>query len=491
MAVLAKAGICYAAPADAINGYWDSGTVAFTLVAGRFAGSRAMQHSTASSIYLVKSSGQNDAVHHLVFATMMTGAPSASTNVTQYISLCDGATAQCTVGVRQDGALAFTQAGLGGAGLAVYTGAITTANVWYAFECEIVIHPTAGSFTVRKNGNTTADFTATSLNTRQTANSYANRINVAQGLAPTTGNNVMDDLFWQSSAATGTWLGDLRCYTRMPVSDQSVQFSRTPTTQTQVVTTAGASSAIGANLAFAPGFTASFSGPVVGGTVAIAANVTGHIKFALYDATKTLMATSVELVNPTSGSVPFTFPTPPVLVKGQTYYLASDQDVSVTYNYQNFLGGIANSTVTYSGFPPGNISAWSTSGSVNVPGMSLTYQPYNANLVGEAQQDATTSYVYDSTPGDQDFYGIAAIASTPVSTIAVTTRGYMQKSDAGTRTAAVQLKSGSTTVASPTLTLTTSGWQWAWRTDVTDPATSAAWTATAVNNAQIGPKTVA
>jgi hypothetical protein len=114
----------------------------------------------------------------------------------------------------------------------------------------------------------------------------------------------------------------------------------------------------------------------------------------------------------------------------------------------------------------------------------------NNCLVNEPQQDAATSYVYDSTPGDQDFYGIGAIASTPVSTIAVTTRALMQKSDAGSRTAAVQLKSGATTVASPTLTLTTSGWQWAWRTDVIDPATGAAWTAAAVNNAQVGPRTV-
>ena len=114
----------------------------------------------------------------------------------------------------------------------------------------------------------------------------------------------------------------------------------------------------------------------------------------------------------------------------------------------------------------------------------------NFSVVADAQQDATTSYVYDSTVNDADFYGIAAIASTPVATIMTTTRGYMQKSDAGTRTAAVQLKSGSTTVATPTLTLSTSGWQWAWRNDLVDPNTSAAWTPTGVNNVTIGPKVI-
>jgi hypothetical protein len=121
---------------------------------------------------------------------------------------------------------------------------------------------------------------------------------------------------------------------------------------------------------------------------------------------------------------------------------------------------------------------------------TYTATPANWQAVSEAQQDAATSYVYDSTPGDADFYGIASIASTPVATIAVTTRALMQKSDAGSRTAAVQLKSGATTVASPTLTLSSSGWLWAWRTDTTDPATGTAWTAAAVNNAQVGPRTV-
>lgn len=30
-------------------------------------------------------------------------------------------------------------------------------------------------------------------------------------------------------------------------------------------------------------------------------------------------------------------------------------------------------------------------------------------------------------------------------------------------------------------------WGWLWRTDLVDPATGAAWTATGVNNATIGP----
>ena len=115
----------------------------------------------------------------------------------------------------------------------------------------------------------------------------------------------------------------------------------------------------------------------------------------------------------------------------------------------------------------------------------------NFSCVDEPQQNTTTDYVFSSTPGHADFYGIAAIASTPLTTFAVTTRAYGIKSDAGTRTMAVQLKSGGTTVASSTVVLTPSNWQWAWRHDTLDPATGAAWTAAAVNTAQVGPTCIA
>jgi hypothetical protein len=110
----------------------------------------------------------------------------------------------------------------------------------------------------------------------------------------------------------------------------------------------------------------------------------------------------------------------------------------------------------------------------------------NASAVNETLQDGTTSYVYSSNPTDADFYTVAPLAGTPAATIAVVTRGFLQKSDAGTRGAAVQLKSGATTVQStPTLLGTNFGWLY--RTDVTDPATGLPWTSAAVNNIQCGP----
>jgi len=332
----------YAAPADALNGYWDSGTVGFSLVAGRFAGSQAASNS-GTTAWLTKASGSNDAVHHIVCAFRQTVAISGST-LGLYLLLVDGTTNQCCIVFRSDGAIVLTSGGPGGTVLATYTGAVTANNTWYAFEFEVVVNNTTGSFAVRKNGNSVNDFTLGSLNTRGgTANNYANKLTLGQNL--TVSNQQIDDLFWRSDSAVA-WMGDIRCITRMPASDASVQFSRS----------------------------------------------TGATNFSCVD---------------------------------------------------------------------------------------------------EAQQNALTDYVFSATPGQADFYTIGSIASTPSSVVAVTTRALMQKSDAGTRTAAVQLKSGGTTVASSTLTLSSSGWLWAWRTDTTDPATSAAWTAAGVNNAQIGPVCIA
>lgn len=335
---------CYAAVADAYAGYWDGGTIgSMTLVAGRFAGSIAIQFGSIQTNMLVKSSGVNDAVHHIVCAYRQTAVLSGSGSAT-YFQLLDGTTGQCCVVFRSDGAILLTSATPAGTTLATYSGAVTAQNTWFAFEFEVIISNTVGRFRARKNGNTVDDFdSGATLNTRPGANTYANKLQIGQNA--TLSFTQLDDILWRSDASSVAWMGDIRCYTRMPASDASVQFTRS----------------------------------------------TGATNFSCVD---------------------------------------------------------------------------------------------------EAQQNAATDYVFDSTPGHADFYGIASIASTPASTIAVTTRGFMEKSDAGARTGNVQLKSGASTVASSTVSLSTS-WGWVWRTDLTDPATGSAWTAAAVNGVTIGPSVVA
>src|SRR4029077_4262596 len=87
----------YAASADAINGYWDSSTNtgAFTILAGRFAGSRAFQTALTNGS-LTKSSGVNDAVHHLVVSFQQQATITGS-SLGAYFEFFDGTTAQCSV----------------------------------------------------------------------------------------------------------------------------------------------------------------------------------------------------------------------------------------------------------------------------------------------------------------------------------------------------------------------------------------------------------
>jgi hypothetical protein len=306
-------------------------------------------------------------------------------------------------------------------------------------------------------------------------------------------NQLFDDLFWRSDASSVAWLGDIRCYTRMPASDASVQFSRTPTgaqpPQTLAAQTTTASVTAG-TARYTP-FLPVYDGTVGTVTVSLGTGYTGNLKCAIFASSGTaptsVLGSANVVVNPATGSNTITFSTPVSVTKGAQFWLGFNSDTSSgTWNVSS-SGGLT-STTAYASFP--SASPTTSAGGMVVSTLTLTVIA-NAAVVNEAQQDTTTSYVYDSTAGHADFYGIGTIASTPATTIAVTTRAYMQKSDAGSRTAAVQLKSGATTVASPTLTLTTSGWQWAWRTDTIDPNTSAAWTAAAVNNVTIGPTVIA
>lgn len=488
----------YTAATDPINGYWDISSPASTLAAfsnsnpGRFTGSRALAFSSASNTpQLLKTSGSNDAVHHIVCAFNQTQALSGTNNGV-FFTLRDGATAQCTIVFRSDGAILLTSGVVNsGTTLATYTGAVTSANTWFAFEFEVIINNTTGSFTVRKNGNSTADFTATGLNTRGgTANNYANVLGVGQ--SSTSG--LTDDLFWRSDASTVAWMGDLRCITRMPASDASVQFSRAPTSATQTPTTFNQFTTPTAILSIYAPITAVYDGTVSSLTLSLNNALTGNMKCSVFNGTAvgptTVIASATTITNPVAGNNTFNFSAPFAVTKGTLYWVGWQPDATVT----NLINGAAAGTgktasTTYAAFPVASPSGVSTSAAPIFSWMIATSS--NATVVSEAQQDATTSYVYDSTPGHADLYGIATIGSTPTQVLAVTTRGLMIKSDAGTRTAAVQIKSGATIVASPTLTLTTSGWQWAWRTDVLDPNTSAAWTAAAVDAVNIGPKTVA
>lgn len=487
----------YAQCADAVPGYWDSTSQNLSgyssLVSGRFSGSRAWSWNSPTT--LIKTSGVNDTVHHFVVAVYASFALAAvgSGSAAFYCELWDGATAQCYVMFRTDGALLlYSGQYSGGTLLATYQNAITAANTWFAFEIEVVVNNTTGSITVRKNGNPNNDFTLGSLNTRSSTNNYANKLQLGSAVS---NNFYTDDFLWRSDAASVAWIGDVRCFTRHPSLDVSTQFSRTPTAAYNVLlwNPIGVGQSFAANLAFYMQFTTNNTS-LLTGVIFTGNGGTGHIKAALYSdvggAVGTLLATSDELTNPGS-PITINFSTPYRIVTGQTYWIAMNND-SGTINFNVISSPVTVITMSssYASWPPSSPPSGGSVGG-NVPGVSiaLTLQS-NAGAVAEAQQDAATTYVYSSTNGQADFYSIGTIPIAPATIVGVVTRGLFQKSDAGTRNATVQLKSGSTTVQGPNTALNTV-WGWIYRNDLVDPSTGVAWTASGVNNVTIGPSVTA
>ena len=313
---------CYATTADMASGYWTSaGSMSGTsFVAGRFAGSQALQFA-ASGNFLQKTGGANDAVHHIICAFRQTVAISGTT-IGTYFTLVDGAANQCSVVFRSDGAILLVGgAANSGTTLATYTGAFPVINTWYAFEIEVFISATAGYMNVRKNGNTSNDFaSATNLNTRVgTSNAYANGLTFGMNIVVNA--QQIDDLLWRSDASSVSFAGDLRCFTRMPASDAAVQFSRTPATLPQVLAAGAASSqAITAGTARYTPFTAAYDGTIGSLTVGFVSGYTGNLKcsiFASFGAVPTTVLGSANvLTNPATGVNTLTFATPVAVVKG-------------------------------------------------------------------------------------------------------------------------------------------------------------------------------
>ena len=477
---------CYAAPGDAVLGYWDSGTAAFALSVGRISG-QSIQRVTASSTYLVKSSGVNDAVHHINVAFYQNAALSGVLLGLAF-NLVDGVTTQCSIVFRSDGAMLLTSGGTTGTVLDTYAGAVSVQSAWVSFEIEVVVNGTTGSWAVRKNGNTVNDRALGGLNTRTSANNYANKLQIGASTG-TIANQFFDDVLWRSDAASVPWVGDIRAYTRMPSADASVQFARAPATITQPANAGGSSAINSIGTARYASFVPTNSGTIGTVTLPFAIAFTGNMKCSFFASSGSGPTSVLGSATPVALSsallATFTFSTPVSVVKGTQYWIGFAPDAtSGQMTATGAATGLA-STTTYANFP---LVSPTTANDRAPTASSVISTTVNADFVSEAQQDGTSTYVYDAVAGHADFYNVAPLTPAPASVVAVTTRGFVVKGDAGTRSGAVQLRSGGTTVAAPTVALSTS-FGWSWRTDTTNPA-GGAWTAAAVDAAQIGPLVV-
>ena len=489
----------YASASDttALGQYWDTYPLVgyYNLTAGRYTGSQAITgvFGGAQATLLSKASGSNDAVHHVVIAAMQPGALSG-TSYYGTITLWDGTTAQCTIGFRSDGAIVLVSGiSTSGTVLATYTGAITASNTWFAFEFEIVVNAATGSFTVRKNGNPSNDFTLGSLNTAPSGNAYATKISLGQG-AGGGGGTQFDDFLWRSDPAAVPWVGDVRCYVRRPGSDASVQFTPSSVGNLPLQPwTSNGTGTPGANNAGYMPFVAPCTGVITSVQMTLPVGATSNWKAAIYAASatpqpSTVLGTATPVSNPPAGTMTFNFPTPVPVTQGTLYYLAGVTDTaSGTLLTNSQVAGGFTGGATFATFPVTNPTSLSASTNFTIFSM-VNITPSNganAPMVADIHQTGAATYVGSSTPGQSDLYGLGPPPALPASVVAVVTRVLARKSDAGTRAIKVQIKSGPTLSQGPSIAIPTN-LAYLTRTDLVDPNTGSAWTPSAVNNLLVG-----
>lgn len=121
--------------------------------------------------------------------------------------------------------------------------------------------------------------------------------------------------------------------------------------------------------------------------------------------------------------------------------------------------------------------------------MALTGAATNWQAVSEAVEDGDTSYVSTGTLNQIDTYAIADLSNTPLSVAGVQITILNRKDDAGSRGAAVVLRSGGVDYSGPSFGVADSylASSAVWEVD---PNTSAAWTGTSVNALEAGVKLV-
>ncbi len=471
----------YGSQTDSTLGWWDSGAGP-TLSTGRFTGSNAATNAvnSATTPCLAKSSGSNDATHHVNVSFIQTTALSGTNNMA-WITLYDGTNAQCSIVFRSDGAILLVSGASSGATLGtIYTGAFV-ANAWANFEFEITINNTTGAWHVRKDGVGSDSHVDTSLNTRAgSTNNYANKI--AFGFTTSSPVQKLDDFVWDYNSTT--WRGDGRMLQLMPVSNTgTVQF----TAGTIPAITLGAATGTlsrAVNVAAYTPFTPPYDCTLSSMTINANASATANCKFALFaDGGGSTVGTLVSngssnvLSNPVAGLNTVTWSTPPAMTGGTQYWLGSDQDATVVYKTGG-AGITPTATVTYASFPTNSPTTASNNTSHNM--VLSVVATSNYQLVDETTQDGATTFISDTTVGHLDIYNLADLPYTPTTIGFVQARGIMWKSDAGAKTGGIAINSG-TVVTSGTLVLSTSSLTAIVPAQTVDPNTGSAWAAAAVN----------
>ena len=463
-------------------GEWTSLPGLFTIVAPLSATGQALQQATA---------GTNSKTLAANYGRIIGGIRFSSNLGNQGgVQFTDAGTAQCGIQIPTTGTITFRN-GAVLSGTIIGTGATpVSANTTHYLEWDITLG-NAAAYNIYLDGVSIISGTG---DTTATANNTINGFALTQSASAII---TWDDLYLFDATGTtnnAVLLTSPRIETQLPNADNAVQFSIGASVLGGTVSRNSSNASTSANWLYLRPLTPSRSCTLNSISIMPVQTLsTANLRPVIYADNAgsptggALLSTGSTVVGQTAGT-PVTMPltTPQSLTAGTQYWLGWMVDTAPS----NVAGADTNNTgrtvtATFSSGAPATGPAMTTGAITPLVWGNITLAaPVNYYEVNQQPPPGTASYVYSSTPAQEDLYNFPNL-STPGAVIhSVAVKGFAQKSDAGTRTMSLRTKSGLTdSGGSLTGQALGTSMQWYGSFFPTDPNTSAAWTVTNLNNA--------
>jgi hypothetical protein len=469
---------------------WTTASAAFSIVAGLSSTGTALTFSSASNTGLYETLPAN---YSRVVGTMrMASTLAACCGITFF----DTTNAQFSIGINTTGTVSLFSGALSGTAIAT-SAASVSANAAHVLSWDVTAG-SAGAYQVWLDG--VSLFSGTGNTRAGSANSYVNRMGLGSN---GNGNATYDDFALidgsQAFDATIT-TSNARIETQLPSGDVQTQFTNVGAIVNPSGANPGAysatSNAPGANKLYLRKVTAPVAMTLnsVSGVPATTSS-TANFKACAYadsggnPSGQSLLSGGTQVTGCTAGStLTGALSTPVSLSAGETLWVGFIGDTSIAFYEQgtNDSTGVSATSTYTSGVPSTcptvttGQPSWDFWG--NCTGATVNYEAVDHRVA-----PGDVSSISSSTVGNEDLYSFPALSTTPSTIFFGAVLANVKRSDSGSRTIDLRVKSGtsdsagSNTVQSPALSY---GWLSSFFS--TDPATGVAWTASGWNAARSG-----
>lgn len=487
---------------DGFDKYGPTGSVVSTIMAGEW------NQSAGSIVAGLSSTG---------YAFNGTGNRSLTGNYTRSIG---GIRVKATLSVGLVG-FSFVDGVFGGSGPAQFSILVQQSSGRIALMTSGLFSGTIiATSTASISANTTAyiEWDVT-IGSSGAYNIYLNGLSILSGTGNTAGQGTttyntfafgpgnddigVDDfyLFDQTgSTNNAVLLTNPRIETTFPVSDSQTQFTNGASIIGQAYTTEGGGgiAAPGANKLFLRRFqqlgvnatVASVS--FLAQSTAPSANFTAVIYADSTGAPGALLSTGTQVTGTTTATVlTGALVTPQALTVTDFYWIGFICDSSISMQVADATSMGFQAANTYASGAPGTAPtmtagqpSWVLWG--NCTGATANYVSEDLNPpVGDY------SYIYSNTVNNEDLYGFPVLSEIPSVIYSVAVKANTRKTDTGTRTANLQMKSsGTDSAGTMTVNAPSTSYSWMESTFETDPATGLPWAYATLNAATSGIKLV-